>query len=164
MSTAVDRKTEVPPRSLIRAFWAVHKAIVRLSGGRIGLWRPREGKRFGVMGLKTTGRRSGGERLVIVGYFEDDANLVTLAMNGWADTPPAWWLNLQSHPEGTVIRAGASGPVRARKAVGAEHDRLWARFEQFPGWGDHLDARAAKRSAATPIVVFEPLDSSDNQS
>ena len=162
MSTTVDHTTEVPPRALIRTFWAVHKAIVRLSGGRVGLWRPREGKRFGVMGLKTTGRRSGGERFVIVGYFEDNTHLVSLAMNGWADSPPAWWLNLEAHPEGTVTLARGNKPVRARRATGAEGDRLWARIEQFPGWGDNLDARAAHRSTATPIVVFEPRSSEAN--
>ena len=38
----------------------------------------------------------------MVGYFEDGPNLVTMAMNGWADDEPAWWLNLQAHPEASV--------------------------------------------------------------
>jgi hypothetical protein len=33
------------------------------------------------------------------GYYEDGPNLVTLAMNGWADEDPAWWLNLQRRAE-----------------------------------------------------------------
>ena len=40
----------------------------------------------------------------MVGYFEDGPNLVTMAMNGWADGEPAWWLNLQAHPEVSVDR------------------------------------------------------------
>ena len=44
------------------------------------------------MGLRTTGRRTGAPHLVMVGYVENGPNLVTLAMNGWADTQPAWRL------------------------------------------------------------------------
>jgi hypothetical protein len=44
----------------------------------------------------------GQERSVIIAYVEDGANLVTLAMNGWADAEPAWWLNLQARPEASV--------------------------------------------------------------
>ena len=49
------------------------------------------------MRLTTIGRRSGRTRAVIVGYFEDGTNLVTMAMNGWRSAEPAWWLNLQAH-------------------------------------------------------------------
>ena len=101
---------------MIRAFWVLHRAIFRVTGGRIGLWRPRAGKRFGVMGLRTTGRRSGRDRTVIVGYFEDGTNLVTLAMNGWAGTEPAWWLNLKSRPDATVVLRPGPGAVQARTA------------------------------------------------
>src|SRR5690606_30532296 len=90
-----------PPRLLVRLFWSLHRGLLRLSGGRFGLSRPKLGKRFGMMRIDTVGRRSGQPRMVIVGYFEDGPNLVTLAMNGWADAPPAWWLNLEAHPETT---------------------------------------------------------------
>jgi F420H(2)-dependent quinone reductase len=52
--------------------------------------------------LKTVGRRSGRERVAILGYLEDGRNLITPAMNGWADPEPAWLLNLQAHPDATV--------------------------------------------------------------
>ena len=39
---------------------------------------------------------------MILGYFEDGPNLVTLAMNGWGEGEPAWWLNLQAHPQARV--------------------------------------------------------------
>ena len=39
---------------------------------------------------------------MMVGYFEDGPNLVTMAMNGWGDAELAWWLNLQAHPDVTV--------------------------------------------------------------
>ena len=66
--------------------------------------------------LRTIGRRTGEERSAILGYFEDGPNLVTLAMNGWAEGEPAWWLNLQAHPDATVDLVGGPRKVRARAA------------------------------------------------
>ena len=149
------QEATVQPRALIRAFWTIHKATVRLSRGRIGLWRPRAGKRFGVMGLTTLGKRSGLPRFVIVGYFEDGPNLVTLAMNGWADAEPGWWINLQATPEATVLLRTGPRSVRARTAVQAERERLWAQFGNYPGWGDDIDDLATRRSMDTTVVVFE---------
>ena len=152
--------TEKQPTApaFVRTFWAIHRGIYRISRGRLGPWRPKPGKRFGVMGLTTHGRRSGQPRLAMVGYFEDGRNLVTLAMNGWADTEPAWWLNLQAKPEATVMLKTGPRAVRARKASEAEHDRLWARFDDFPGWGDDLGARVSTRTTNTPIIIFEPQE------
>jgi len=156
MTTTGRQDATVPPRALIRAFWAVHKTIVRLSRGRIGLWRPKPGRRFGTVQLNTVGRRSGQPRPVIVGYFEDGPNLVTLAMNGWADDEPAWWLNLQAKPDTTVILPGGTRHVHARAAEGEERQRFWEKFATFPGWGDDIDALASRRSRTTTVVVLQP--------
>ena len=155
MTTTGRHEANVPPRALIRTFWAIHKTMVRLSSGRIGLWKPKTGKRFGVMGLKTVGRRSGRERLVIVGYFDDGPNLVTLAMNGWADAEPAWWLNLQARTEAIVLLPTGARAVRARSAHQEDRQRLWDRVGDYPGWGNDLDGLAARRSMNTTVVVFE---------
>jgi F420H(2)-dependent quinone reductase len=110
-----ERGPRLPPRFIIRLFWSTHRAIYRVTGGRLGLWRPKPG-RWGTLRLTTTGRRTGRSRSVIVGYFEDGPNLVTLAMNGWADPEPAWWLNLQAQPDATVDLLGEARAVRARAA------------------------------------------------
>jgi deazaflavin-dependent oxidoreductase (nitroreductase family) len=146
-----------PPRALIRTFWFLHRAIYRISGGRIGLTRAKAGARFGMMRIETIGRRSGQRRVTMIGYYPDGENLVTLAMNGWADADPAWWLNLQSHPETTVDLPDGRRRVRARAASGAERERLWATFRQYPGWGDDIDALSAGRPRETAVVVFEPI-------
>jgi deazaflavin-dependent oxidoreductase (nitroreductase family) len=106
--------------------------------------------------LTTMGRRSGQPRVAMVGYFEDGPNLVTLAMNGWGDSHPAWWLNLQAHPDTTVDLPDGPRVARARAAAGAEHERLWAKFREYPGWGDDIDALSARRSIETAVVVLEP--------
>jgi F420H(2)-dependent quinone reductase len=154
--TAQQQAVRTPPRGLIRFFWLLHRAAYRVTGGRFGLQRPASGERFGMLRLATVGRRSGKRRVAIVGYYEDGPNLVTLAMNGWGTTDPAWWLNLQANPDAVVGLADGSRTVRARAATGAERDRLWAKVRDFPGWGDDVDGLAARRPAETTVVVFEP--------
>jgi deazaflavin-dependent oxidoreductase (nitroreductase family) len=143
-------------RLFVRIAWRLHRGLYRFSGGRIGLSRPRDGAKFGMLRLATVGRRSGKPRVAIVGYYEDGPNLVTLAMNGWGGSEPAWWLNLQAQPDTTVGLADGPRAVRARAATGAERERLWARFADFPGWGDDIDALATRRPAETAVVVLEP--------
>lgn len=156
MTAMTDEAVRVPPRPLVRVFWALHRLALRMSRGRFGLSRPAAGTRFGMLRLSTTGRRSGRTRVAIVGYFEDGPNLVTLAMNGWGAAEPAWWLNLQARPEATVELADGSRPVRGREATDAERERLWGLFRDYPGWGADIGALAARRPRETAVVVLEP--------
>ncbi|HMQ25240.1 MAG TPA: nitroreductase/quinone reductase family protein [Acidimicrobiales bacterium] len=142
----------LPPRWFIRLFWAVHRRVVRWTGARLGLWRPKPGK-WGALQVHTVGRRTGRPRTVILGYLEDGPNVVTMAMNGWGEPEPAWWLNLQAHPDVTIDLVGAHREVTARAAVGEERDRLWARWQEVD---KDLDAYAARRPHETAVVIFEP--------
>ncbi|MGK5682043.1 nitroreductase/quinone reductase family protein [Actinoplanes sp. URMC 104] len=146
------RRVRVPPRWFVRGAWAVHRGIYRISGGRLGLWRPRATK-WGTLRLTTLGRRSGRERSVILAYFEDGPDLVLLSMNGWGEGEPAWRLNLRAHPEATVELPDGVRAVRAREAVGDERARLWARWREFD---EKLDAYAALRSTESVVIVLEP--------
>jgi deazaflavin-dependent oxidoreductase (nitroreductase family) len=156
MTAVAAQEPQLPPRLLIRAVWYGQRAVYRLTRGRIGLAAPEAGKSFGMLSLETVGRRTGKSRVAIVGYYPDGDNLVTLAMNGWGEAEPAWWLNLQANPEATVRLPDGRIPVRARPATGNERDRLWRRFIDFPGWGVDLDGLAARRPMETAVVVLEP--------
>lgn len=91
---------------------------------------------------------------MIVGYYEDGPNFVTMAMNGWGAAEPAWWLNLQAHPEAVVeLAGGLRHEVLGRAAVGEERERLWQRWRELD---DNLDAYAARRPRETAVVVLEP--------
>jgi len=70
------KSAPLPPRWVIRAAWAIHRAIYSVTRGRIGLRPPTE-KNWGMMRLTTVGRRSDQKRKAILGYFEDGPNLVT---------------------------------------------------------------------------------------
>jgi deazaflavin-dependent oxidoreductase (nitroreductase family) len=138
----------------VRAAWLVHRAAHRITGGRRGLWKAKPGK-WGTVRLTTIGRRTGVQRSAILGYYEDGPNLVTMAMNGWADPEPAWWLNLQANPDTVVELKGETRLVHGRAAAGAERDRLWARWRDY---SDDHDRWAALRGRETAVVVLEPRE------
>jgi F420H(2)-dependent quinone reductase len=142
----------MPPRWFVIAVWHLHRGIYRVTRGRMGLWAPRSG-RWGALRLTTTGRRTGQPRSVIVGYFEDGDDLVSMAMNGWGEGDPAWWLNLQAHPDAIVELRGGRREVRAHAAVGEERERLWQRWREID---NNLDGYARLRRIETAVVVLEP--------
>ena len=120
MTAEPEPAPRLPPRFVIRAAWVVHRAVYGVTGGRRGL-RQATPDQWGMMRLRTVGRRSGAERTAILGYFEDGPNLVTMAMNGWADPEPAWWLNLLANPDATVDLRGPparSVPVQPIRTSG----------------------------------------------
>lgn len=155
MSEEATRPPKLPPPWFVHAFWRAHRALYRLTGGRL-LWTPASKRGWGALHLTTIGRRSGQERSVIIGYLEDGANLVTLAMNGWEEGHPAWWLNLEANPDAVVRLAHQDPrPVRARATTGDERDRLWQRWVANDA---DLEAFAAGRLTQAPVVVLEPRE------
>jgi len=155
--SAIDA-ARLPPRWFIKAFWRVHRLIVRASGARTGLWAPRP-DRWGALRLTTTGRRTGEPRSVILGYYEDGPNLVSMAMNGWEPAEPAWWLNLQAEQHATVeLPGGTRREVVGRAALGVERERLWERWRELD---EKLDRYAARRPRQTAVVVLEPKPPGD---
>jgi deazaflavin-dependent oxidoreductase (nitroreductase family) len=157
MAAATETTQKAPPnvpRWLVRTIWIGHRALYSLTRGRVGL-RPATSGQWGMLRLRTIGRKTGEERIAIVGFIEDGPILVTPAMNGWADPEPAWWLNLQANPEASVELPGGSRKVTARAAVGDERARLWERFLGLNS-SAFTDASAALRSRETAIVVLEP--------
>jgi len=152
-TSSLPKAPRLPPRWIIRTAWSVHRGIYRTFRGRVGLWRPRPNG-WGTLRLTTTGRRSGRQRGVILGYVEDGPNLVTLALNGWGAGEPAWWLNLQTHPDATVDLVDGRRRVRGHAATRDERSRLWARWREID---PNLDGYAARRPSETAVVVLEPV-------
>jgi hypothetical protein len=82
-----------------------------------------------------------------------------MAMNGWADPEPAWWLNLKAHPDTSVDLPDGSRAVHGRAADPDERPRLWARWAVYD---KDLDGYAALRSRETAVVILEPAVRSDD--
>ena len=153
MSEPSKKSPSLPPRWFIRLFWVVQRAVYSVTRGRFGL-RAATANQWGMLRLRTVGRRSGEERSAILGYFEDGPDLVTMAMNGWADPEPAWWLNMQAHPDVFVdLPGGESRPVHGRAADKDERPRLWAIQASYD---KDLDGYAARRSRETAVVILSP--------
>ena len=75
-----------------------------------------------------------------------------MAMNGWGEAEPAWWLNLQDHPVAIAQTRDGRRQVRARRAQGEERQRLWSHWAEID---KNLDAYAARRPTETAVVVLE---------
>lgn len=155
MTVATERPSPSVPRWLVRLIWILHRALYAGTRGRFGLRTPTPA-RWGMLRLTSVGRRTGRERVAILGYLEDGGNLIAPAMNGWADPEPAWWLNLLAHPDAIVVLpSGERREVTARAADPEERSRLWRRLVDI-GSSAYTDAIAATRSRETQIAILEP--------
>lgn len=129
----------------------IHRAIYRLSGGRVG-------GAFGkapVLLLTTTGRKSGRRRTQPLLYARDGDRYVVIASKGGAAAHPLWYLNLRANPAATVTIGRASQPVQARDADGEERERLW---RAMTGLYSAYDRYAERTSRQIPVVVLSPAD------
>ena len=142
----------IVPRPILRAYWAFHKALDRVSGGRLSTARPTS-RRLGLLFLTTTGHRSGVPRRNGLYFVEDGPSFVVVASNAGAEADPAWLLNLQAEPSATVELQGRTIPVLARTATAEERARLWPEFVR-------RDATFAEyqraRGRPIAIVLLEP--------
>src|SRR4051812_48810618 len=91
VATTATQEAKLPPAWFKHAFWRVHRALYKISRGHF-LWTTSGKRRWGALHLTTIGRKSGKERSVIIAYLEDGPNLTALAMNGWDEGQPSWWL------------------------------------------------------------------------
>ena len=136
------------PRWIVTRVTRLHAAALRASHGRIERsWVFALGQQ--VMSITTTGRRSGKPRSTAVAYFRDGDSIVTTGANLGNTRDPAWALNIEAHPEVTVVVGGERRSMRARRARGAERERLWARWEEL-----QPPARGAAAIAGREIPVF----------
>jgi deazaflavin-dependent oxidoreductase (nitroreductase family) len=128
MTAEPKRRARLPPRWFVRAAWVAHRTIYSVTGGRFGLRRS-TADRWGMMRLRTVGRRTGEQRTVILGYFEDGPNLVTMVMNGWAEPEPDWWLNLRAEPDArskAQRRSSTIGPATCNTRSAAKRASIAA--------------------------------------
>jgi F420H(2)-dependent quinone reductase len=140
-----------PPRLILRIGWAFHKALFRVTGGRMGTQRAGTG--LGTLFLLSTGRTTGAIRRNGLFYIEDGPDLVVVASNAGEDVDPNWWRNLKVKADAWVEIATRRLPVRARAATADEATRLWPRLDA--GHAEYAAYRA-KGTREIPIVILEP--------
>jgi deazaflavin-dependent oxidoreductase (nitroreductase family) len=143
----------MPADILMKAMNAVHRAVLRVSRGRVGY----QGEGMPVLELTTVGRRSGLPRSVLLtSPARDGDTLVVVASRGGDDRHPDWLLNLQAHPHVEVaVQGGPRRPMLARIADGPERERLWARITTT---NPRYAAYQRRTSREIPVVVLEPAN------
>ncbi len=141
----------MPSDLTLKTMNAVHRALLKISGGRLG-W---EGSGMPVLELTTTGRKSGQPRSVMLtSPYQEGTSIVIVASRGGDDTHPAWFLNLRDNPDVEVSMKGTpKQPMRARIANTEERARLWplvtADHKNYAGY-------QTKTKREIPLVLLEP--------
>jgi deazaflavin-dependent oxidoreductase (nitroreductase family) len=129
---------------------AVHKAVLRVSGGRL------TSTLFGMptVELTTIGRKSGQPRTtMLTSPVHDDGKVVLVASKGGDDRDPQWYLNLTANPDVEVKMNGQTRKMRARTASAGEKAELWpAIVASYKGY----DGYQKKSARDIPVVICEP--------
>ncbi|MEQ0561220.1 nitroreductase/quinone reductase family protein [Amycolatopsis sp. NEAU-NG30] len=140
----------MPSDFALKAMNAVHRGLIKLTGGRVG-WQVA----MPVLELTTIGRKSGRPRSVLLtSPHQDGDTWVVVASRGGDDTHPAWFLNLRDNPDVEVsLKGGPKQPMRARVADAGERARLWPKITaEFKNYGQYQ----TKTEREIPLVFLEP--------
>jgi len=106
-------------------FTRAHCALYRGTRGLVG------GSLMGIqmLLLTTRGRKTGKSRTLPLAYVEYKGDYIIVASNGGADTPPAWWLNLQAATTAKVQVGGESFEVSWSEAPEKERMEYWRKLQ-----------------------------------
>ncbi len=141
----------MPSDLMLKTMNGVHRALLTLSGGRLG-WNAMN---MPVLELTTTGRKSGQRRSVMLtSPVQEGTSLVVVASRGGDDQHPAWFLNLRDDPQVEVAMGGKpKQPMRARVADAGERARLWPLVTaDHKNYADYQ----TKTDREIPLVLLEP--------
>ncbi|HET6710950.1 nitroreductase/quinone reductase family protein [Amycolatopsis sp.] len=140
----------MPSDFALKTMNAVHRGLIKLTGGRVG-WQVN----MPVLELTTIGRKSGQPRSVLLtSPHQDGDTWVVVASRGGDDTHPAWFLNLRDTPDVEVsLKGGPKRPMRARIADADERARLWPKITaEFKNYAQYQ----TKTEREIPLVFLEP--------
>jgi deazaflavin-dependent oxidoreductase (nitroreductase family) len=143
----------MPSDFQLKTMNAVHRAVLKISGGRLG-W---DTGNMPALELTTIGRKSGQPRsTMLTSPLQEGTTIVVVASRGGDDKHPAWFLNLRDNPDVEVTMKGQpKRRMRARIASPEERARLWPRVT-----ADHKNYAGyqAKTQREIPLVLLEPAD------
>src|SRR5436305_9809121 len=105
-----------------------------------------------VVMLTTTGAKTGNPRTVPVLGIPTDGTIAIIASNFGKYRHPAWYHNLQAHPQADVVIEGTHRRVRASEAEGDLRTRIWQEaLRVYPGFGEY-ERRAAHRHISVFVL------------
>jgi deazaflavin-dependent oxidoreductase (nitroreductase family) len=141
----------MPGDAVFKGLNAFHRAVLKLTGGRVG-WNA---GRMPVLELTTTGRKTGRRHTVILtSPLQEADTIVVVGSRGGDDRHPAWFLNLRENPDVEVAFSGAPArTMHARVATAEERASLWPRVtSRYKGYASYQQ----KTSREIPLVLLEP--------
>ena len=139
----------MPHDVTLKVMNGLHRAALKLSGGRVG-WTA---GRMPVLELTTTGRKTGQRHAVMLtSPVRDGDALVVVASRGGDDRSPAWFLNLVADPDVLVAVQGKE-PVQMRATVAdaERRARLWPLVT-----ADNYAEYQLKTEREIPLVLLRP--------
>ncbi len=124
--------------------WPVDRALLRLTGGRVGTASP-----VVTALLQTRGARTGRMRRTGVIYFHDGDRVTIIASNAGRLGNPSWFYNARANPD--VLLGGE--PFQAELVEDeASRQRLWELADRvFPAFASYREA-AARTGRTIPIL------------
>jgi deazaflavin-dependent oxidoreductase (nitroreductase family) len=138
---------------LMKTMSRTHKAVLTLSGGRVG-WSIGS---LTAVELHTRGRSSGRPRsTMLTSPLQREGSYVLVASKGGDDRNPDWYLNLVANPDIELTVRGVTHPMKARTATAAEKALLWPDIVSAnPGYAGYQ----RKTSRDIPVVICDPRPS-----
>jgi len=133
-----------------RLFYAVHRAVYRLSRGRIF----RRSLGCPVVLLTTMGRKSGKPHTAPIFGFQDGSSVVVVPSNAGKEHDPSWYLNLRANPEAQIQVGNEIRRVRAREATLQERERLWPFLVSQYGGYEVYRQRTVRQF---PVLILDPV-------
>jgi deazaflavin-dependent oxidoreductase (nitroreductase family) len=103
----------------------IDPALYKLSGGRVTSVGPQV---IPQLVLTTTGRKSGKERSVQLGFTADRDDYIVVASNWGGEKHPAWSYNLDAHPKAQVQVGKDTKRVLARRLSSDEKKAIWPKL------------------------------------
>ena len=101
--------------------------------------------------LRTTGARSGKQRVNPLAYTTDGERLVIIASKGGTPTNPDWYHNIVAHPDVTVEVGTETFEARATVVEGRERDELYAKQAAImPNFAEYQE----KTTRKIPVIVL----------
>ena len=133
-----------------------HVGAYRKTGGTDRMSRM---MKFPLVLLTTKGAKSGAERIVALGGFQegDDAWLI-VASKGGSKTHPAWLNNMIKHPDDIWLEVGKRKmKVHAESLTGAARDEAYGRVAaEAPNYGEY----PKKTDRVIPVIRLTPVSGS----
>jgi len=141
-------------RWLLALITSLHRWLYRATRGVIGHRLPIVD--WSSLLLTHVGHKTGRDYTIPLLYLPDGERFIVVGSNAGDAKPPAWWRNLQAHPEARVQVGAHEHAVRARLAQGEERARLWAAL--VANYSDYARyERKTRGLRELPVVVLERI-------